>query len=409
MRRTVCAGIVITLVAAAGLRSRVAAGNGQNDEPVPAVRAASILAAPERSGAHFSVDEPVTVSGYFYEFHLTSDYGPFTAVGRSQLATRIDEIRAIAALQDVSKSQVFLASAGGAVVDIGKGAASAVTDPVATAKGIGTGIKRFGVNLGRASKRAVDKEGGADTGQSGATTAADTVLGVSSAMREWARKVKADPYTTNTVLRDALKSIAKVDTAGSIVTKVVVPIPAVVGTTAAVGDLVWSKDPEALRKLNEERVRGLGASEKVASAFFRNGWYTLTLQTRIVAALDAVKKPGCADYLESAAAADNEREALFFVESAEMLQRHHAKAPVDKLLTDSRAIVAAAGSSATLLAPLDVVRSTAAVRTALGEIAARARKELGASTLVLGISGTVSDRARQDATRIGWTVRHSGA
>jgi len=73
--------------------------------------------------------------------------------------------------------------------------------------------------LRRASKRAVDKEGGADTGQSGATTAADTVLGVSGAMREWARKVKADPYTTNTVLRDALKSIAKVDTAGSIVTR----------------------------------------------------------------------------------------------------------------------------------------------------------------------------------------------
>ena len=90
----------------------------------------------------------------------------------------------------------------------------------------------------------------------------------------------------------------------------------------------------------------MAVSEKAASVFFRNGWYTLTLQTRIVAALDAVKKPGCASYLESAADADNEREALFFVESAEMLQRHHAKAPVDKLLTDSRAIVAAAGSSA---------------------------------------------------------------
>jgi hypothetical protein len=228
-------------------------------------------------------------------------------------------------------------------------------------------------------------------------------------MREWARKVKADPYTTNIVLREALKSIAKVDTAGSIVTKVVVPIPAVVGTTATVGDLVWSKDPEALRKLNEERVRALGVSGNAASAFFRNGWYTLTLQTRIVAALDAVRKPGCADYLESASAADNEREALFFVESAEMLQRHHAKAPVDKLLTDSRAIVAAAGSNAILLAPLDVVRSTAAVRSALAEIAERARKDLGASTLTLQISGTVSDRARQDATHLGWTVRHSGA
>jgi len=408
MRQLPWAGIAVLLVAT-GLRVSVVAGNSQDDEAVPAARAASILAATERSGPHFSVDDRVTVSGYFYEFRLTSDYGPFTAVGRSQLSTRIDEIRAIAALQEVSKSEVFLASAGGAVVDIGKGAASAVTDPVATAKGVGAGIKRFGVNLGRASKRAIDKEDGAETGESGATTAADTVLGVSGAMREWARKVNADPYTTNVVLREALKSIAKVDRAGSIVTKVVVPIPAVVGTTATVGNLVWSKDPEALRKLNEERVRALGVSEKAASVFFRNGWYTLTLQTRIVAALDAVKKPGCASYLESAADADNEREALFFVESAEMLQRHHAKAPVDKLLTDSRAIVAAAGSSATLLAPLDVVRSTTAVRTALGEIAGRARQELGASTLTLQISGTVSDRVRRDATRIGWTVRRSGA
>jgi hypothetical protein len=397
------------LIAVAGFHSSVVAGDGQADEAASSVRAASILAAAQRSGPHFSVDDRVTVAGYFYEFHLTSDYGPFTAVGRSELATRIDEIRAIAALQDVSKSEVFLASAGGAVVDIGKGAASAVTNPVATAKGIGAGIKRFGVNLGRASKRAVDKEGGADTGESGAATAADTVLGVSGAMREWARKVKADPYTTNLVLRNALKSIAQVDTAGSIVTKVVVPIPAVVGTTATVGDLVWSKDPEALRKLNEERVRALGASEKAASAFFRNGWYTLTLQTRIVAALDAVKKPGCADYIQSAAAVDNEREALFFVESAEMLQRYHAKTPVDKVLGDSRAIVAAARGNAALLAPLDFVRSTSAVRNALAEIATRARHELGASSLALHLTGTLSDRARQDAKGAGWTVHESGA
>jgi hypothetical protein len=255
----------------------------------------------------------------------------------------------------------------------------------------------------------VDKEGGADTGESGGTTAAQTVLGVSGAMREWARKVKADPYTTNLVLRNALKSIAEVDAAGSIVTKIAVPIPSVVGTTATVGDLVWSKDPEALRKLNEERVRALGTPEKTASAFFRNGWYTLTLQTRIVAALDAVKRPGCADYLASAAAADNEREALFFVESAEMLQRYHAQVPVDRLLADSRAIVASARDGAVLLAPLDFVRSTGAGRKVLGEIATRARRELGASSLALQITGTLSDRARQDAQAAGWTIRPSGA
>ena len=42
-----------------------------------------------------------------------------------------------------------------------------------------------------------------------------------------------------------------------------------------------------------------------------------------------MKQPGCGDCLESAAAAGSEREAHFFVESAEMLQRLHARRPVD--------------------------------------------------------------------------------
>ena len=42
----------------------------------------------------------------------------------------------------------------------------------------------------------------------------------------------------------------------------------------------------------------------------------------------------------TAADAGSEREALFFVESAEMLQRWHARHPVAGVLTDSRALVA---------------------------------------------------------------------
>ena len=229
----------------------------------------------------------------------------------------------------MSKTEVFLEAAGGAIVNIGKSAASVVTDPEGTAKGVGAGIKRFGVNLGRTSKRMVTPtEGGVKT-ESSAEGAANTVLGVSTAMRRWAQKVGADPYTTNPVLRDALIAIARVDAAGSIATKVAVPVPLVVSTVSSVGDLVWSKDPEELRKLNEARVKGLGVPEKVSAEFFRNGWYTLTLETRLIAALDAVKQPGCDDYLESASAAESEREAHFFVESAEMLKRHHARRPVD--------------------------------------------------------------------------------
>jgi hypothetical protein len=378
-----------------------------SDEPPPTFRSSSLLPASVITGPHYQVADTVPTDEYLYAFSLSSDYGPFTALGRSRLSTRIDEIRAIAALDDVSKSQVFVKAAGGAIVNIGKGAASAVEDPVGTAKGLGAGIKRFGVNLGRAGKRAMTTRGGADTGESAPESAANTIFGVSSAMRRWAQKVGADPYTTNLTLRDALKSIAQVDAAGSIATKIAVPIPAIVGTTATVGDLVWSKDPEELRKFNEGRAKALGASDDVANAFFRNGWFTLTLQTRIVAALHAVSRPGCADYLEAASQVDNEREAHFFVESAEMLQAFHVKRPVGRLLPDSRPIVADVDGKAVLLVPLDYLYSTRPLMDSLEEIAGRARQELGVRQLELQLTGRSSRRAREDARRIGWTITES--
>lgn len=379
------------------------------DEPVPTFIASDLLSAALVSGPHHKVAQPVRTEGFFHEFTLTSDFGPFEAIGLSELSTRVDEIRALAALQDVSKSEVFAQAAGGALLNIGKSAAHVVTDPAGAAKGLGAGVKRLGVNLGRVTKRTADSAGsagepGPPAQDSGAESAANSVLGVSSAMRRWAQKVGADPYTTNRVLWDALKDIARIDAAGSIATKVVVPIPTVVSTSASVGGLVWGKDPEELRKLNEQRAKGLGVSAADAGAFFKNRWFTLTMQMRLVAALDAVKVPGAGGYLKAASRAVSDREALFLVESAEMLQRVHAKAPVRAVLTDSRALVAREGTRAVALLPLDYVRSTRETREALAEIAVRARKELGATQLILQITGRMSSLARDEARALGWTV-----
>jgi hypothetical protein len=284
-----------------------------------------------------------------------------------------------------------------------------VTDPAGTAKGIGAGVKRFGVNLGRRSQRAVEgteKPGESSESEAGkesaATGAAKSLLGVNSAMRRWAQKVNVDPYTTNAVLTKALEDIAKVDVAGSIATKVVVPVPAPVGMTASVGDLVWGKDPEEVRKINETRLKELGVADDVAKRFFRNGWFTLTYQTRLAGALQAVRVDGCADYVRTAAEAQSEREALFYVESAEMLQRAHATTPVSRVLVDSRAMVAVAGGNARALLPLDFVRVTAASEATLREIDTRARQELGAQQVTVLLTGRVSERVGQLLATLGW-------
>lgn len=376
-----------------------------------------ILPAAFVKGPHYAIGPKVSTPGYFDEFTLTTDYGNFDVEGQTMLAVRLREVEALARLADVSKSEVFLQGAGNAMVDIGKGAVSAATDPVGTAKGVGEGIKRFGVNLGRRTQRVAENvtegaksgdEGGPSTSEKAAKageSAAYAVFGVNASMRRWAEKVGADPYTTNPALRKALEDFGQVDAAGSLATKIVVPIPMVVGSASTVGNLVWKADPEELLKLNEKRLAELGVPGDAAKAFFRTKPMTLTFQTAFIDALYATKAKGSGDYVASATGCGTEREALFFTEGAVMLKALHEKSPVTALLEDSRTLVAKTSDGrAVVLLPVDWARWTAPFEKAADEIASRAKSELGATSLELHMSGRITKTARAALEARGWKV-----
>jgi len=385
-------------------------------------KASEILPPAFQKGAHFQVAPEVPTPGFFHEFTLNSDYGKFEAEGNAILLVRLREVEALGALDDVSKTAVFVKAAGTSVVNVGKGVASVAKDPEGTAKGIGGGLKRFGQNLGRSAKSAgesaSDAVSGGDkqpsnepqksTGEKAADAgggAANSVLGVNSAMRRWAQKVGADPYTTNEALRKALMDVAKVDAAGGIAAKVVVPVPMVVGYTASVGNLVWGKDPQALLKMNEERLAALGVDKKVAGALSKSKVFTLTYQTFLIDALFAVKAKGSASYVDTAREADTEREAVFFVESAQMLKGLNAASPVLEVLPDSRAMVAKTKDGrAVVLVPVDWIRWTESFEKQATEVGERAKKELGAARLQLRMTGRMSKLARERLQARGWTV-----
>ena len=403
-----CAAIAAVVALAGGSRG---AAQPDSSETPPAVTAASLLTPAQLKGPSHQATG-VTTEGFFHTVTLKASSGTFEAVGLSQVPVVIKEIEAIASLQDVSKTKVFLEAAGNSVVGVGEGVVSAVKDPGATAKNLGSGIKRFGVNLGRRSERAVesatdksDDEESKEKEENAAESGAKAILGVNSAMRQWARKVGVDPYTTNQVLRDTLEGIAKVDAAGGIATKVVLPIPQVVGMTSSVGDIVWGKDPEAVRKLNEQGLREMKTPEDVASLFFRNKAYTLTMQTRLVAALRGVNAEGRDDYVKTAAGARRWREALFYVESTEMLARYHQRRPVRRVLGDSRALVTSdSGGAGVALLPLDWLGDTRETRAALQDIGARTRQELKATRLTMVLTGRASPRMTKLLSTSGWTV-----
>ncbi|MCM2255213.1 MAG: hypothetical protein NDJ94_06035 [Vicinamibacteria bacterium] len=395
------------------------------DEAPPKVTAAGLLG-PLAQGAGYRVADPVDASGWLYRFDFRTDYGDVVVDGLSMLDVRLGELEALKQLDQVSRAEVFARAAGGAVVDVGRSVAAAVKDPAATASGVGAGLKRFGVNLGRKAKRVADdvKDAATTTEEERAAavenpdtrsseekagdvagSVANSVLGVNKAARRWAQKLGVDPYTTNPVLARALLAFARVDVAGTIAARIVVPIPAIAGTTAGVGNLVWGKDPEALLKLNEARAAELKVAPAVAHALWRNEAFSLTLQTRLIAALHAVKPDSAGSFVESAVEADSEAAARFFVESAEMMQRLDEDLPVAAVLPDTRALVVRSGGTALVLLPVDHVRWTDAFAAQAREVAQRSRAELRTSRVELRVSGTVSALARKQLGALGYVVR----
>jgi hypothetical protein len=406
--RIVCCIIVLTIT------PLFAAGaNADSWEQPGTFKASQILTPQQRKGEHHQVAEKVTVKGFHYAYVLHTDFGELQPVGLDILRKRIQETAALEALNEMSKSDVFLDAAGRSLKSMGDGTVHLAKDPVETLHGIGSGIKRSGINLGRKSKRALSdrkddehehKLDGQITPQEAESVVYST-FDVNNAARSWARKLEVDPYSRNPLLQKALIKIAQIDTAGKMATKIVVPMPTLASATEKVGDLVWDEDPEALHKRNEAGLTSLGVSGAVAEQFYSNDNFTLTDRTRFISALVEVKAQGLADYVDAARRADNRREAIFFVESAEMMVRQHAQDTVSAVLTDSRSMVALSGGRALALYPVNYLYWNQHVAEVTAEIAGRVGKELGTSEIEIHLTGRVSERARVGLEAQGWILK----
>jgi len=406
--RMFTAGIAVTLASALDLPSVA----GDPWEELKTVRARDLLPPELQEGEHHAVADEVRIEGYFYAFTLHTAFGVLRPVGLDLLRARVEETRALAALREVSKTEVFVEAAGESLASVGERMLHVVTNPTGTVEGIAPAIDRFRLHLGSEARHLAGELGHHDPAAARlqkptvekAESVADSALGVNAAARRWARKLHVDPYSRNPLLQRALVAVARIDAAGALAEKIAVPIPTAVSATASVSGLVWDEDPDELRRANEAGLAAVGVSSEAAAEFLANTAFTPTDQTRLVAALAAVRAKGLADHVGVARAARTPREALFFVESAEMLRRRHVESAVSAVLTDSRATVALAEGRAVALLPLDYVAWTRPFAEAAAELSARARQELGANGLEMCVAGLVSARARREVQALGWSL-----
>jgi hypothetical protein len=390
-------------------------------ETVPVLAGTLLAPAALLKGPLHSVAEPVTLEGYFGRFVVESKFGNFSVAGVNMLRVRVNELQAIAALQEVENSQAFqesLVRAASAPVQLVQ---SAVTNPVGTVENVGQGLGsvlgRIGFLARSGAQSVVDSASGAPPAASGLPPAPEgetmpsaftgDPFGYNKARRDWARQLNIDPYTSNPVLRPLLDNVSAASFAGSFaintaISTVSMGANLVVGFDTDVRDAVWNQPPVDLARQNEARLLAMGVGGRTTRDFLRNRWFTPSLQTALVAALAKLGDvSGAESLIRVASQTQGETRVRFLVESMRMLGEFQKQEPgLAKLRMSGMVPVGIAGDG-TLVA-------AAAIDYAYWDKPAAEfaqRKELKAKRRILLVAGAASERARQEFEKAGWSLR----
>jgi hypothetical protein len=386
-------------------------------------KASKLLPAKLLKGPNHEILEQVENKGLMNHYRITSPFGDFTASADAMVEVRVHEIKAIAELQKMSKAEVFAQSAAEAAKRPVEAAQQLADKPVETVKGIPAGVGRLFARtkdkIEQASEKAAEvheketsgsgeEDSATDAAVEAGTDLAKSYFGVNSAQRKLARDLGVNPYSTNRVLQQELSSLAKYAAAGSFGTKLLMPSIPGVDVVTNVKDLVWNMSARDLRLQNAKSLSGIGADEALVDRFFDNPHYTPTDQTRFVQGLVALKDArNRAVAVTKAAAAQSRSEGLFYSRMSELLATYNARhSPVTELVdTQRRLPLARTRNGSTLLAvPVDYLNWTESTATGAQAIQAIAGKQSPGKKTELWVEGRVSDRARQELTKLGWVI-----
>lgn len=402
----------------------VVAQKAAPDAPAPLLAGRDLAPAELLSGPLHKVEEPVAIDGFMGRFVIASKFGKFEVRGVEMLAIRVRELAAIEAIGEVEKSsefqQAFLRSAQAPVQFLG----NAVTNPAGTVESIGTGVGTVLRRVGRVATTSAQAVGDATSdararGAQPAPAAADAgdpppsftgdPFGFNRARREWAARLDIDPYTTNPVLRPKLDAAATATFAGGLpvnLTLGIVAAPLQYATTfdAVVSDAVWNIPVIDLVARNEAMLRTMGISGRPVRDFFRNRWFTPTLQTGLVVALhDLGEVPGRDAVIATAATVQGEARARALIGAVRMLGKYHLDvARLSSIRPSGIVLVGSTGNKGLVVATdLDHVwwNAEAAEFAARGDLAAKERTLL--------VAGSVSPPALAALSDAKWLMKTS--
>lgn len=408
---TARAALAITLLVSAF----ASLARAQAFETPPTLDASDAAPAKLLSGPGFRVETRVPTTGITTRFTIRSEAGTFEALGVETLALRVSEIPAIVQLDQSSKAATFLDAAGSTAIRPIESAAQILTSPGETLAGLPGGLERFFDRVSTGAQAIANAATSSDTDVAArgeqvvqmSGGAAANALGYNLELRQLAKRLHVDPYTSNPVLARKLGEFTKVAFAAHVATNtlVSVAVPASIAITATnvTRDLVYDTPSGDLIARNTSALQAMGVSDDGIQALQTSPGFTLSLQTELVDALQQLPNAsGEPEVVALAATARSADQALFLVRALRMLGRYQQEVAPITGLTAQRTIAATDQNGALVLpAPVDYVSWTERV-AGFAE-----RSDLAAPQRSVWIAGRMTPRAKAGFEALGWTVREN--
>jgi hypothetical protein len=314
---------VIALVAAGGLLLSASLAATADYEQVSNQPVSSVLPANLAKGPDYTVKDPVVADGYMYHYRVDSTYGLFEAVGTGALRKLVHEIWAIGELKKVSNSEAFVKALGNQALKPVEFAKNVITKPGETLTGVPKGVGRLFSNVSSSVSNTPDPS---------QESRSKELAQIGSFKRDYAAKFRVDPYSSNAVLQEELDKHAKAAALGLWTASIgTMPISGTAGAVLTVTSLgqsfnnvLASEPPSRIRTINEQKLTEMGIGADLAKRYLDHPHYSPRHDLMLVDALHRLQGvPGRDRYLEHALKAEDEVEANFIVNVAQILRGYH--------------------------------------------------------------------------------------
>lgn len=413
MRTAIAALMTTVLILVGGWVAHAQAPAGFEAEPV---LNAKDLATPELlQGPHFTVDPKVPVKGFLERFTIRSTYGTFEANGLRMLPIRVNEVEAIAKLDDLSKTQEFADAAGRAIARPVTSTVNMIVHPVETITGFPDGVARLFDRIKLGSERVY--QAATAQGQSGGERAQEaskrvgmatiTALGFEKERRDLAKSLGVDPYTTNPVLAEKLTDAAWVAFSGRMViqtaTSILVPYSMAMSAMTITNSSIYDTPAADLVNAATTIFSETGATDQQVQALVQNPQYSLSVLTDLAVAMRRLQGvPGRDSVVIFAAAARTQVETRFMAGAVGMLARYHeAVTPIVQVSAPGPILGHTATGALVVPLPVDYIAWTERVAHF------PRRPDVQAPEHVGFISGRLSPLANKEFEKRGWKLFES--